>query len=135
MENCVVYNKWNALAHRYDPYYVPADKKLVFYDTDLEDIVNCCQCLKEIKYGDSYTSLEVHTEIGTGYAVCESCYSQEIARREKLTRREEQKYVCCICGKEFIGYGNNPAPVKESGRCCDECNATIVVPTRIEQWK
>lgn len=43
--------------------------------------------------------------------------------------------TCCICGKEFIGYGNNPAPVKEKGRCCDECNATVVIPKRIEQWR
>lgn len=84
MENCTVYNKWNPLTHRYDPYYVPADKKLVFYGTDLEAIVNCCQCLKEIKYGDSYVSLEVHTNIGMGYAVCKDCYEQEWVRRTNL---------------------------------------------------
>lgn len=22
------------------------------------------------------------------------------------------KYICCICGKEFEEYGNNPEPVK-----------------------
>ena len=43
--------------------------------------------------------------------------------------------TCCICGKEFIGYGNNPSPVKEEGRCCDECNANVVIPTRIAQLK
>lgn len=135
MENCVVYNKWNPLTHKYDAYYVPADKKLVFYDDNLDDIVNCCQCLKEMKYADSYTSLEVHTENGMGYAVCESCYSQEIARKEKLTRHEEQHHTCCICGKEFIGYGNNPDPVEKSGRCCDECNATVVIPERLKLWR
>ena len=38
---------------------------------------------------------------------------------------------CCICGKEIIGFGNNPWPVKDSGCCCDECNSTVVVQTRI----
>lgn len=33
---------------------------------------------------------------------------------------------CCICGKEIVGYGNNPYPIKE-GRCCDECNLIVVV--------
>lgn len=37
---------------------------------------------------------------------------------------------CCFCKKSIIGYGNNPAPVKESGRCCDECNRNIVIPAR-----
>jgi hypothetical protein len=37
---------------------------------------------------------------------------------------------CCICSLEYIGYGNNAAPVKE-GRCCDECNSVMVVPVRI----
>lgn len=39
--------------------------------------------------------------------------------------------VCCICGEEINGYGNNPYPVKEDGRCCDKCNATKVIPARL----
>ena len=46
--------------------------------------------------------------------------------------------MCCICGAEIEGFGNNPYPVKRkhpfpngSGRCCDRCNASIVVPIRI----
>lgn len=40
------------------------------------------------------------------------------------------KQKCCICNKPFIGYGNNPAPVKHKGRCCDDCNEQIVIPSR-----
>lgn len=40
-------------------------------------------------------------------------------------------FKCCICGKVFWGYGNNPAPVKDKGRCCDICNSTQVIPTRL----
>ena len=39
--------------------------------------------------------------------------------------------ICCICGKKFIGYGNNPEPVKSEGRCCDNCNFSQVIPARI----
>ena len=39
---------------------------------------------------------------------------------------------CCICGEYFEGWGNNPAPVKERGDCCDFCNWFVVVPARIE---
>ncbi len=38
---------------------------------------------------------------------------------------------CSICGESYEGYGNNAEPVN-SGRCCDECNATIVIPRRIQ---
>jgi hypothetical protein len=41
----------------------------------------------------------------------------------------EQK--CCICGVIFNGYGNNPAPVKMLGRCCDRCNSTYVISARL----
>lgn len=48
--------------------------------------------------------------------------------------------TCCICGKKFIGFGNNPYPVADTnlddpnGLCCDECNANIVLPTRMIKW-
>ena len=43
-------------------------------------------------------------------------------------------YHCCFCGQFFIGYGNNPEPVKSHlARCCDACNKDIVIPARIEQ--
>ena len=41
--------------------------------------------------------------------------------------------TCCICGREFEGMGNNPEPVKHEGVCCDDCNAEVVIPARIEQ--
>lgn len=42
---------------------------------------------------------------------------------------------CCICGKEFYGYGNNPEPIKKEGRCCDDCDSNIVTPARQRLWK
>ena len=42
------------------------------------------------------------------------------------------KNKCCLCGGEFEGYGNDPAPLKESGECCDRCNAEKVIPARFE---
>ena len=52
----------------------------------------------------------------------------------KSTKRPEalKKHTCCICKKTFIGYGNNPDPIKKRGRCCDECN-NIVILERIQR--
>ena len=38
--------------------------------------------------------------------------------------------TCTICGRAYEGYGNNAAPVTD-GRCCDECNTTVVIPRRL----
>jgi len=54
--------------------------------------------------------------------------------------------ICCICNKEFDeiekididGHefyyrgGHNPHPIEEEGRCCTNCNFTIVVPERMK---
>ena len=39
---------------------------------------------------------------------------------------------CALCGKGYIGWGNNAQPLKE-GYCCDDCNATKVIPARVEE--
>lgn len=41
--------------------------------------------------------------------------------------------VCCICGKEFEGFGNDPYPVKQTGRCCNDCNTMYVVEARLDK--
>tara|TARA_R110002020_G_scaffold276042_8_gene491288 strand:- start:2151 stop:2408 length:258 start_codon:yes stop_codon:yes gene_type:complete len=51
---------------------------------------------------------------------------------------------CCLCdgevdkhytpeGEMYWDKGHNPAPVKtgEDDRCCDTCNATVVIPARL----
>ena len=43
-----------------------------------------------------------------------------------------KKFICCICGEESEGYGNNPEPVRKTGQCCDACNRKFVIPARIE---
>jgi hypothetical protein len=45
-------------------------------------------------------------------------------------RRVKPRRCCSICGAEYSGYGHNAAPVKE-GRCCDHCNAIVVLPARL----
>lgn len=42
-------------------------------------------------------------------------------------------WVCCICGTEYEGIGNNPDPIphEDGERCCDICNYKFVIPIRI----
>jgi hypothetical protein len=52
---------------------------------------------------------------------------------EKIRAMSKETKKCCICGKEFTGWGNDPWPVKEDGECCMACNYEHVVPARIRE--
>lgn len=44
--------------------------------------------------------------------------------------------ICCICGCECENeWGNNPWPVvnDKDAVCCNNCDATVVIPARIQQ--
>lgn len=41
-------------------------------------------------------------------------------------KREYPLQICCICGKKFRGWGNNPWPIKQDGVCCDNCNWAVI---------
>ena len=48
---------------------------------------------------------------------------------------------CCICKNEIkpdaiSGWdkGHNPYPVRDKGKCCGECNDTIVLPKRLSDY-
>lgn len=66
--------KWNYEKREYEPYEVPDSWSVKTYSDDMDEIVNCCQCGRELPFGECYTSHEVHTEHGMGYAVCGKCY-------------------------------------------------------------
>jgi hypothetical protein len=40
---------------------------------------------------------------------------------------------CVLCGGRFSEWGNNPAPIKDHGQCCDHCNRTKVIPERFQR--
>lgn len=69
--------KWNHKTHEYEPFDSPAVKPAL-YETDMDKVCDCANCGKPHKFGDMYTSLTIHTEVGFGYAVCPDCYEVEI---------------------------------------------------------
>jgi hypothetical protein len=55
----------------------------------------------------------------------------EIGRYGLGTTKETK--VCSICQQPYSGYGNNAWPVND-GRCCDDCNSSIVIPARLVEF-
>lgn len=77
--------KWNFNTREYEPYSVPANWNCKTYSVDMDEIVNCPHCGRQVAFGECYTSRQIHTEHGFGYAVCESCYEDEW-RAERSTK-------------------------------------------------
>ncbi|AIF72177.1 MAG: hypothetical protein QLV_11 [Qinghai Lake virophage] len=52
------------------------------------------------------------------------------AFKRRTNRNRVQKYImngldngmCVLCNNDYGEWGNNPAPLKEYGKCCNECN-------------
>ena len=82
--------KWNYKKHNYETYELPEGSMMYSYDMDRK--VACAQCGKEIPFGESYTSWEVHNIIGLGYAVCENCYKQEWRRKIDAENKEADEW-------------------------------------------
>ena len=77
-----VLNKWDYANGEYVPHRVPAEWKVSLCEADMDNIVNCASCGKELPYGETYTSMEIRTAgMGFGYAVCDECYNKETERR------------------------------------------------------
>ena len=76
-------NKWNWKKHEYEPLEVPDDWNCKTYSPDMNEIINCPHCGKEISFGDGYTSREIQTEYGFGYMVCADCYRKEWDRESE----------------------------------------------------
>ena len=61
-------------------------------------------------------------------------YSNENTQKAVDDDIKGNKQICCICGKDYLGYGNNAEPYKK-GRCCDKCNKQFVIPARLKDLK
>jgi hypothetical protein len=57
---------------------------------------------------------------------------EALDKLEEFHRPNPDFPKCVICRKHFSGtpYGNNPAPIRVRGKCCDACNHNKVVPAR-----
>lgn len=87
----MILRRWNYLTHQYEKHIVPNDWHVTTYETDMESKVNCACCGKQITHGQSYCSLEIHTQLGFGYDVCDECYVEEMKLRMENERQCQEE--------------------------------------------
>lgn len=86
MRMAMILNKWNFKSRNYESYEVPDDWKIKTFCADMDEIINCPHCGRELAFGDGYTSRQIHTKHGMGFAVCADCYEKEF-RAEQTARK------------------------------------------------
>ena len=74
--------RFDWITRKYCNYYIPASWYCSTYENDMDRIVNCAECGKEVPYSATYVSLAIHNVMGFGYAVCPECYEKEWEARE-----------------------------------------------------
>lgn len=72
--------KWNYDLHQYQPFDSPA-KPIAFMTDDMDGDTDCANCGNTVKFGETYTSQQIHTPAGLGFPVCEPCHEAEDVER------------------------------------------------------
>lgn len=76
----MILKKWDFKKKKYLPFEALDSSVLM---AGLKDPVACTNCRNPKIFGDCYTSLTIHSEMGFGYPVCESCYEIESTESRK----------------------------------------------------
>lgn len=82
--------KWNFSKVEYEDYELPEGAST--FSKDMDEIVSCARCGKQLSFGDTYTSRQIQTQrLGFGYGVCKECYEEEWkAEWKEMERRNHE---------------------------------------------
>lgn len=80
--------KWDYDSGEYKP-YTPPDSRVSLYCQNMNEVISCACCGKRIRFGESYTSQEIHSQGGFGYSVCPECHRLEITRLAEFLDKED----------------------------------------------
>lgn len=86
-----ILRRWDEWRGVYAPWL--ASMKVTLYEDDMDAPCNCARCGKRVTFGECYSSHQIHTTFGMGYAVCPECHELELAERaaaEKVRRHGQE---------------------------------------------
>ena len=95
----MILRKYSPRCRRYEDYEIPDTWNVALTAPTMDTFVDCAGCGRSIPFGASFTSLEIHTKSGIGYAVCKNCHAAEKKRkiqRESVQARRDYELVKSI---------------------------------------
>ena len=69
--------KYSPSEKKLEPYEVPEDWKCVFNLSNMDELINCAECGKSIRYSDAHTSNLIQDKNGNRYCICGHCKFEE----------------------------------------------------------
>ena len=107
--------------------------RIILHDIDKGDRIEYVTHLEVEDTDNDYYCIQGHYFID--YKDTEKDF---IERCDKFHIAIDHDLRCCICGKRIVAenpggwdQGNNAEPIS-TGRCCDDCNNTVVFPARMK---
>lgn len=73
-------HKYNQITRKEEPYEPPTEGgNYPVYSDNMDEVINCAQCGKQIPFGEGYTSREIFSG-PWGHMVCRECMEKEYGR-------------------------------------------------------
>ena len=82
--------KWNDELRIYEQVEIPDDWKIPMLCEDMDEIINCVNCGRGVKFGECYTSMRYHSGAGFGYNECPECYEEYLPKRLQRAREKDE---------------------------------------------
>lgn len=79
--------KWDPAKREYKDCEIPNESVPC---AGLDETIKCAQCGRHVLFGNCYTSKQIYTTMGFGYAVCEKCYEKELREEESAMKENEE---------------------------------------------
>jgi len=115
---------WRPEKKAYDKYYIPMSWYTPLWTANMDAVVNCASCGKQLKYGDTFSSRFIHTEMGIAYYVCPECHEKEIAAEKSALQIVDQ-------WEDVDGRDRKTQIMCEIGECLEEVRECV---TKLEGY-
>lgn len=84
----MIVNKWDFGKRKYDKVKIKDDPMIKMYCQDMNQTVKCINCKNIVLYGNTYSSLQYHNDLGLAYPVCPNCYEKEWAIKKSYVEND-----------------------------------------------
>lgn len=87
----MVIRKWNENKMDYDVVTIPDSWNVPLHCDNMDEIVNCVNCGRKMKYGDGFTSKRYYNVAGKSYSECRECFDEYLPTYFKSRRGKDEK--------------------------------------------
>lgn len=84
----LIAKRMNYKTRKYEPCHVPDNAVIM---AGLNDVVQCANCGRPVRFGNTFSSSDICNDVGIDYAVCLDCYRSEKLMRYWMEQAEKNE--------------------------------------------